>query len=461
MSTRHSRKAVLRVSVGVLVILVLAVTRPGSPDTHGPMGEVAADVSFAAVGAAALAPGMPVRPAGFAASGREIVVGVNAEVATITQALEMASDGDRIRVLPGIYTDAPITIDRSIELIGEGLPVLDGEGREGIITVTAPNVVVRGFELRNTGVSHVRDHAAIKIDQVGGCLIEGNRLADTFFGIYLARATDCVVRGNELRASGKSETSSGNGIHLWDVKDAVVEGNRIEGHRDGIYLEFAKGATIRGNVSTRNLRYGLHFMFSDDSVYENNTFKENAAGVAVMYSRHVAMTGNRFEDNWGTSAYGLLLKEVADSEISHNLFRQNTTAILSDGTDRLVFRGNRVERNGWAVKIQASSQDNLFTENDFVENTFDVVTNSRRSFNTFDGNFWSRYGGYDLAGDGVGDIPYRPVRLFSFIVETQPTAIILLRSFFVDLLDVAERVLPVLTPEALVDENPRMRPIAT
>lgn len=408
----------------------------------------------------------PVRPASQSIdrapfTGQEIVVGIGGDVQDITAALELARDGDRIRVLAGTYTDAPITVDKSVEIIGEDWPVLDGESREGILIVTAHGVVVDGFILRNTGVSHVRDHAAITIEKAHGCLIQNNRVEDAFFGIYLAAATDCVVRDNTLRASGKTEASSGNGVHLWNVERATVERNVITGHRDGIYLEFAKSARIAGNVSKGNIRYGLHFMFSDDSVYETNVFEENGAGVAVMYSRNVAMTGNRFIRNWGTAAYGLLLKDVQDSRIHDNVFRDNTTAVYVEGADRLTFKGNRIERNGWAVKIQANSQDNVFSGNDFIENTFDVVTNSRRHYNTFDRNYWSRYSGYDLSGDGLGDVPYRPVRLFSFIVETKPVAVILLRSFFVDVLELAERVLPVLTPETLVDENPLMREVTS
>jgi nitrous oxidase accessory protein len=387
-------------------------------------------------------------------------VGPNGDVSTLTEALAAAAEGDRIIVLPGVYTDFPLTIDKRVELIGEGNPVLDGQGRKGILTITAPGVTVRGFVLRNTGVSHTQDHAAIRVDEATDCAIENNRLEDNFFAIYLAKAHGCVVRGNDIRASGTRESSSGNGIHLWDVERAVVEGNTITGHRDGIYLEFARSVRIRANTSTGNLRYGLHFMFSDSSYYEDNTFSANGAGVAVMYSRDVAMTGNRFEHNQGTAAYGLLLKEVKDSRIENNRFHRNTTAILSDGTDRLIFRNNRIEHNGWAVKIRASSQDNVFTGNDFIENTFDVVTNSRRSYNTFEKNYWSRYDGYDLTGDGIGDRPYRPVRLFSFIVETKPMAAVLLRSFFVDLLDIAERVLPVLTPATLIDDKPLMRQTA-
>jgi nitrous oxidase accessory protein len=390
-------------------------------------------------------------------AGATIRVGAEGDVPTIAAALDRARDGDRISIGPGTYREGTLVVERSITLEGEGWPVLDGEDSHTILIVTAPDVTVRGLELRAAGMSHVRDHAAVLVEGARGCRIEDNRLEDNFFGIYLARARECVVSGNRISASGEREAVSGNGIHLWDARQVEVRGNRIAGHRDGIYLEFAEGTVIRDNVAEGNLRYGLHFMFSDGSLYEGNTFRRNGAGVAVMYSRDVDMRGNLFVDNWGPAAYGLLLKDVRDSRIEGNTFRQNTTAIFSDGSDRLVFRGNRVTRNGWAVKIMASSQENLFTGNDFVENTFDVTTNSRRNFNTFRGNHWSAYDGYDLDGDGIGDVSHRPVRLFSLVVQQSPVAMVLLRSFFVELLELAERILPVLTPETLVDDEPVMR----
>jgi len=392
---------------------------------------------------------------------REIVVGPDQPVATIAAALEQAEDGDRIRVLPGVYREADLHVSRSVTIEGEGRPEIDAGGRHTILLVTADDVEIRGLVLRGVEVSHVRDNAAIRVDGGRNCVIRDNHLEDNHFGVYLARATGCRVEGNRIRGSAEREAVAGNGIHLWDVRDVTVVGNTVTGHRDGIYLEFAGGAVIRDNVARGNLRYGLHFMFSDDSIYEDNRFVGNGAGVAVMYSSNVQMRRNLFRDNWGTSAYGLLIKDVRDSRIEENTFRGNTTAIFSEGADRLVFQRNRLIRNGWAVKILASSQDNLFTENDFIDNTFDVVTNSRRNFNTFRGNYWSRYDGYDLTGDGIGDVPHRPVRLFALVVERSPAAAVLLRSLFVDLLELAERVLPVLTPETLVDHGPRMRMVTS
>ncbi|NIT55381.1 MAG: nitrous oxide reductase family maturation protein NosD, partial [Aliifodinibius sp.] len=67
--------------------------------------------------------------------------------------------------------------------------------------------------------------------------------------------------------------------------------------------------------------------------------------------------------------------------------------------------------------------------------------------------------GYDLNRDGVGDVPHRPVRLFSILVEKQPQSLLLLRSLLVDLLDAAEKFMPVLTPETLLDSKPQMEPV--
>jgi nitrous oxidase accessory protein len=391
---------------------------------------------------------------------REIVAGPGGEVATIREAVERARPGDRVRLLPGTYREPTIVIDRPLELTGPRDAVIDGAGAERhVIRVTADSVVVRGLTIANAGVSFVRDYAALQLEGANHCLVEDVHFIDNFFGIYLAKSDGCRIRGNVLRASGERESASGNGIHVWSSADAVIDDNRIAGHRDGIYLEHVRGALIEGNVSEQNLRYGLHFMFSSENRYIGNTFRANGAGVAVMYSKAVVIEGNSFEDNWGPTAYGLLIKDIADSRIVGNRFVRNTVALSSEGSLRVHVANNRFLRNGWAARVMANSQENEFVGNDFIENSFDVTTNSRRNFNTFRGNYWSRYGGYDLDGDGFGDVPFRPVRLFSMLIERTPLALVLLRSVFVDLLDIAERVAPLLTPETLVDELPRMQEV--
>jgi nitrous oxidase accessory protein len=362
----------------------------------------------------------------------------------------------RIVVPAGVYREATIVIDRPLELVGEAGAILDGGAAHTVLLVQADDVTVRGFTIRNTGASQVEERAGVKVVGSKRCLVEQNRFETTAFGVYLEKTSGCVVRQNTLQGSGAGQSHNGNGIHAWSSEGVSITGNTIEGHRDGVYFEFVQRGRITGNVSAKNTRYGLHFMFSDDCEYDDNTYRENGNGVAVMYSKRVTMRNNTFDRNRGGAAYGLLLKDINESIIDGNTFTTNSVGLHLEGASR-----NRVERNtflsnGVALRLLANAQDNVFEQNDFRANTFDVATNSRASYSTLRGNFWDRYRGYDLDRDGVGDVPHAPVTLFGLVVEQTPAALVLLRSPFVGLLDLAERAIPSLTP-ALRDEAPRLQ----
>lgn len=201
-------------------------------------------------------------------------------------------------------------------------------------------------------------------------------------------------------------------------------------------------------------------MFSNHDVYENNIFAKNGAGVAVMFSKFIDMRNNTFRENWGTASYGLLLKEINDAQIISNTFEDNTIGISIEGTNRVNYLHNDFIGNGWALRVRGAIYGNTFENNNFLYNSFDLSYNSNLNDNVFDKNHWSDYTGYDLNKDGIGDVPYRPVKLFSYIVNRTPEAIILLRSLFMDLIDFSEKVSPVFTPDNLADDHPKMRKIS-
>lgn len=394
-------------------------------------------------------------------AGGAIVVSTGAHHATVAGALDAAARHDTVRVRAGIYREGPLVLDRPITLVGEPGAILDGAGESGLIVIEADSVSVSGLTMRNTGLSFTDDRAAVKVEKARHCRIRDNLLQDTFFGIYLANAGDCVVEGNVLETRAERETRAGNGIHLWYSTRVVIRGNVVRGHRDGIYFEFVEESLVEDNVSEENLRYGLHFMFSDACTYTGNRFVRNGAGVAVMYTSGVLMSGNDFLENRGSAAYGLLLKEIRDSEIRGNRFRDNSVAVHLEGANRVEVRGNDFVSNGWAVQVLANSDGSTFEANNFIGNSFDVSTNSRSTSSVFRGNYWDRYRGWDRDRDGVGDVPFRPVRLFSLVVEQNEPALLLQRSPLVFLLDLAESVFPVLTPGNLADESPSLTPMDT
>jgi nitrous oxidase accessory protein len=385
-------------------------------------------------------------------------VGKNREYGALKLAIFEAQSGDTLLIYPGTYKEGSIEVDKPLAIIGIDQPVLDGENTYGLLRVLSDSVIIKGLTLKDVGISYVNDLAAIRLVRSKHCTIESNQLINAFFGIYLERSTDCIIRNNHILGYAEHEMNSGNAIHLWYSSRNLIEGNHAEGHRDGIYLEFVDNSTVKNNLVENNLRYGLHFMFSDDDHYQGNTFVSNGAGVAVMFSKNIQMVDNDFMDNWGSFSYGLLLKDITDSEIRNNRFSKNTIGIYGEGALRINITGNDFVRNGWAINMLGSCNDNTVHRNNFINNTFEVTTNSKRNYNNYDGNYWSdNTGSYDLDRDGVSDVPYRPVKLFSFMMANMESSTILMRSLLVDLINHAEKMAPVITPHNLMDHKPLMK----
>jgi len=392
-----------------------------------------------------------------AVSATTIHVGTNRLYKNITAGINAAVAGDTVLVDAGHYKEKNLVIKKSIVLKGINYPVLDGEKKYEIISITANGVILDGFRIIHSGVSSMEDISGIKVYDCRNVVIKNNRLEDTFFGIYIQNGLNCSVENNQLTAIAKEEQQSANGIHCWKSDSMRIIGNKITGHRDGIYFEFVKNSIIWRNTSTKNIRYGLHFMFSNDDTYVSNVFSNNGSGVSVMFSNRIKMFSNYFEENWGDASHGILLKEISDGYMQGNHFTKNTSAIFMEGGNRIYMTYNTFENNGWALKIQASCMDVVLEHNNFIGNTFDVGTNGSLVLNKFNNNYWDKYEGYDLNKDKIGDVPYRPVSMYSMIVEKYPPAMILFRSFITTLLDKTEKILPSITPENLKDNAPLMK----
>ncbi|HEY9185870.1 MAG TPA: nitrous oxide reductase family maturation protein NosD [Salegentibacter sp.] len=391
---------------------------------------------------------------------QEIEVCKSCDVKTIQAAVDMAESGDSIRIKNGTYKEHDITIiDKSLTIIGEGFPVIDAEMIGTAISIRAENFSIEGLKIINVGRSHTNDFAGILVSNSKNFEVKNNRLDQVFFGILLERSSEGVISGNKITSDAKDQATSGNGIHLWKSEDILIKNNEVIGMRDGIYMEFVNESEILNNLCKDNLRYGLHFMFSDHDLYKGNIFENNGAGVAVMYSKFIDMQDNQFRKNWGSASYGLLLKEINDSELRNNIFEDNTIAISADNTNRINYIENDFKNNGYAIRIRGAVYDNVFEQNNFLYNSFDVAYTGRLNDNRFTNNYWSGYSGYDLDKDGIGDVPFRPVTLFSYLVNRTPEAIVLLRSMFIDMLDFSEKVSPIFTPADLIDEQPQMKKI--
>lgn len=394
----------------------------------------------------------------FAYNGNAKTIVVRADKANaIKNALAYCTDGDTVSIEKGLYKEQDILVSKRITILGKDYPVIDGVKKGQLIVVVRDSVIISGLQLQNTGRSSMTDMAAIRLQNVKSVSVTNNKLVNNTYGVYLQNSHYCLVYKNTISADAKDELNSGNGIHAWKSTHLLLQSNNISGHRDGIYFEFVTDSRIINNTSTENIRYGLHFMFSHKDVYTRNSFINNGSGVAVMYSKQVEMYYNTFRHNWGDASYAILLKEIADSKIEHNLFDKNTVGIYMEGTSRIQVLYNEFVENGWAMRVQSSCDNNVFEKNNFLSNSFDVATNGTMMLNTFNNNYWDKYDGYDLDKNKVGDVPYYPVSMYSVVTERVPTAMILYRSFLTDIMNRVEKVMPSIVPDKLKDDNPLMK----
>ena len=310
------------------------------------------------------------------------------EFTSIKEAIAQAQEFDTIIIKKGTYKEFNIVIDKPLTIMGENYPVIDGELKGEIITIVSDNVTVDGLFIINVGTSYTEDYAAIRVVKSKNFIIQNLVLEKLFFGIFIEKSSNGKIYHNNIVGDAKEEYNSGNGIQLWYSKNIEIDQNIITQVRDGIYLEFSDFCTITNNKSLNNIRYGLHFMFSNDDLYQNNIFQNNGAGVAVMFSKRIKMVNNLFKDNWGSASYGVLLKEINDSEIVGNTFETNTIGINIEGSNRMLYKNNDFISNGWAIKSRGACYSNNFTENNFLYNSFDLSYNSKLNDNKFDNNYW-------------------------------------------------------------------------
>ncbi|ABC82170.1 nitrous oxide reductase family maturation protein NosD [Anaeromyxobacter dehalogenans] len=381
------------------------------------------------------------------------------EASPLQARVDAAPPGARVEVGPGTYV-GDLYLDRPVHLLGRGRPRLVGSGRGSVVRVRAPGVVVEGFDIDGReGGDLGRDSAGVHL-AARDAVVRGCRIERALFGIYLREAHGARVEGNVVVGiRAKEPGEKGSGIHVWNTDGFTLDRNEVVDARDGFYIQSSPHGVIRGNVA-RDLRYGLHYMFSDDNVFEDNVFERSAAGAVLMYSRRIAFRRNRFLHNRGFASVGLLYKACDDVVAEDNLIADNARGVFLEGSYRDVFRRNVIAESDAAIVLYDSCGDVRFEGNAFVANltTLDLV--GRRTDTSFDGNYWSDDRGLDLDGDGRNDAPHVLGSLFDHLRGNLSAADLLAQSVAASALAAAERSFPVLARIQAVDRAPLARPPA-
>lgn len=417
----------------------------------------------------------------------------------IQAAVDRAAAGDIIRLAPGRY-DGQVRLDKPLVLEGEAGAALVGPGRGSVITVLAPGAVVRGLDIRGSGMDLEPMDAGVFVEQTAaGALVEGNLLEGNLYGVYLHGAPDAVVRGNRIRGLQQRRINeAGNGVSIWNAPGARVEDNDVRFGRDGIFVVTSRNNTFRNNRFA-DVRFAVHYMYTNDSEVSGNVSTNNAAGFTIMYSHRLLVRNNisdgdrdrAFLFNYANSSeitgnvaigrlrpaeywamvgqrvasageHGLPAEDAGEGAAGNVAWRiapEKCVFIYNANNNR--FHGNRFEGCEIGIHFTAGAEGNEISGNAFINNRRQVKYVGTRYLDWSKagrGNYWSDNPAFDLDGDGLADTAYRPNDLIDQVLWTAPQAKVLLNSPAVQVLRWAQSQFPALLPGGVVDSHPLMAP---
>lgn len=399
------------------------------------------------------------------------------EPGLLTEALDKAAHGDVLELDPGLYK-GNFRIDKPVTLRGSPGTIIDGNGQGTPLTIAAPNVTVSDLLIRNGGANLTNLDAAIFIaSDARDAHIHNNRVQARGFGIWLDKAPDVLVERNRITGDSTIRSQDrGNGIHLHNVNGAMIRDNTVCKARDGIYINVSDHNTLASNRLC-NQRYGIHYMYSNSNTVQNNQSWGNRTGYALMQSTKLKIIENRAENDKG---YGFLLNYITQSTIRGNVaidIKDSTApgseSSIEGGEGKALFiynsQQNRLHNNIFArtaigIHMTAGSENNGIHENALISNRTQVkyVSNRAQEWSKDGrGNYWSDYMGWDIDGDGIGDVPHEPNDAVDRILWTYPMARVLMNSPAVELMRWVQSAFPILKPRGVKDSHPLMRPPRT
>ncbi len=377
----------------------------------------------------------------------------------LANAIAGANPGDVLILAPGRHEGA-VVIDRPLTLTGTHEAIIDGMGQGTVVTIDAPDVTLKGVTVTGSGMSNEHLDAGVKIlKKADRALVEDNRVLGNLHGIDVHGGLDAMVRANVIEGTQNPRMNDrGNGIYVWNSPGTVIDGNTVRWGRDGIFSNTSRDGIYRNNLF-RDLRFAVHYMYTNNSEVTGNVSIGNHLGYAIMFSNRVVV-----RDNLSLSdiSHGVMLNYANNADVSGNLVRggPDRCTFIYNAHKNLIY-DNRFEGCEIGIHFTAGSERNVLTGNAFIGNRTQVkYVGTRHVEWSFEGrgNYWSDHPGFDLNGDGIADGPFRPNDLMDHILWSQPAAALLTGAPVVQLIRWSQSSFPATLPGGVVDSAPLIAP---
>lgn len=385
--------------------------------------------------------------------------------------VEVAAGGEVQRALDDPSVEAvclapgphrgPLLLSRKVVLWGPPQAVVSAASGT-VIDVAFPGAAVRGLTVDGEGGRFDRLDGAVRL-RADDTEVSSVHVQRAVFGILVERAARVRVVGNLVEGSRDPALGlRGDSIRLWETEDSQVRDNRVRYGRD-LVVWYSRRNTISGNRIEHG-RYGLHFMYSHDNLVEDNRMVRGVVGIFVMYSRGIALRRNLIADAAGSSGMAIGLKDSGNITVEDNRLIHDTLGLYVDASpmqlgDTLVISRNVIRLCDAAVVFHSSARHVTITDNDLADNHTQVRVDGGGDATAvlWRGNYFDDYVGYDLDGDGIGDLPHEQRSLSHQITGSHPPLAILHGTAALAMIDAAAHLDPLFAPRALLrDASPRM-----
>ena len=388
------------------------------------------------------------------------VTEVKPGIDTLKNALANASAGDTLKLQDGLYY-GPIIIEQTINLIGQSETIIDGKNSGRVVSISAPDVIIRNIKIQNSGIDLSVEDSGIFITKEGDrALVENNHLENNLIGIYLKGPNDAVIRNNTVKGRNDLRVNErGNGIHIWNSPGSIIENNHVQFGRDGIFVTTSSNNHFLNN-QFRDLRFAIHYMYTNQSEVSGNTSIGNHVGFALMYSHHLKVSNNSSK---GDRDRGILFNFTNYSHIKGNkVLASPEKCVFIYNSNFNEIHENHFEACDIGIHFTAGSEQNMIWKNKFIDNKTQVKYVGTRYLEWSHeglGNYWSDHIAFDLDGNNVADKPYRPNNLADQILWRHPLSKILLNSPVLQVLRWSQSQFPGLHPGGVTDSAPLMTPL--
>ena len=272
------------------------------------------------------------------AQGRDVPAGGGA----LALAIKTAGAGDTLRLGPGRHAGG-VELSKPLTLECAAGALIDAGGQGSVLTLTVPDITIRGCAITGSGSDHEQLDSGIRLLKgADRARILQNHLTGNLYGVDIHGARKALVAGNVIEGRQDHRMNErGNGVYVWNAPGSKVVGNDIRWGRDGIFANTSRSNAFVGN-RFRDLRFAVHFMYTNKTEVSGNLSIGNHLGFAVMFSKGVKLLNNV---SLGDAQHGIMLNYTNSSEVRGNLVKNGADRCLFIyNAHKNVITGNRFER---------------------------------------------------------------------------------------------------------------------